>query len=113
MIRTPRFKLIYSTGNRQRRDGYATFDPIRGPLVQLFDLESDPEESIDLVDRPDQAHRVRDLLEQLSEHMVRTARDPDLIPRSNDVHEIFKHALPPRDVDTLAYLKNWRRRAGL
>jgi arylsulfatase A-like enzyme len=113
MIRSPRWKLIYSTGNRQRRDGYVPFEPILGPLVQLFDLESDPEESINLANRPDKARLVRDLLQQLSEHMVRTARDPDLIPRSNDVHEILKHALPPHDVDTLAYLKNWRRRSGL
>jgi arylsulfatase A-like enzyme len=106
MVRTPRWKLIYSTGNRRRRDGYALFESQQGPFVQLYDLESDPEELMNLARQTEKAGLIRQLIREVADHLVRTAREPELVPRSNDVNEILKHCLPPRDVGKLAYLRS-------
>src|SRR5262249_42477567 len=58
MIRDGRWKLIYSTGKRERQDGYATGKPLPGRTVLLFDEENDPDELTNLAKRPEQAKRV-------------------------------------------------------
>ena len=45
MIRTDRWKLIYSTGRRERQDGYTTGRPLAGKVVRLFDVVADPDEN--------------------------------------------------------------------
>jgi choline-sulfatase len=82
MIRTPRWKLIYSTGNRRRRDGYVLEEPLPRPFVQLFDLENDPEETINVAHRPQMTGLVQQFLRDLADHLIRTARDPELVPRT-------------------------------
>jgi arylsulfatase A-like enzyme len=98
MIRTERWKLIYCTGKRARQDGYATGRPSPGRTVRLYDEENDPEEMTDLAGRPEQARRVADLTALLAEHMRRTAREPELVPRNGDVHKVLEFCLQPRDV---------------
>jgi choline-sulfatase len=98
MIRTERWKLIYSTGKRARKDGYATGRPLPGRTIRLYDLRSDPDEMTNLAGKPEQADRVKTLTRQLAEHMKRTARQPGLLPRTEDVHELLAHCLQPRDV---------------
>jgi choline-sulfatase len=98
MIRTDRWKLIYSTGRRQREDGYATGKPLPGRTVQLYDEMNDPDELTNLAKRPEQAKRVEELTAKLAEHMKRTARQPELIPKDGDVYAILEHCLQPRDV---------------
>ncbi|MBS0264320.1 MAG: sulfatase-like hydrolase/transferase [Planctomycetes bacterium] len=96
-IRTDRWKFIYSTGRRRRRDGYIPSLIRRGPWVELYDLASDPDELQNLADHRSLQGLVNGLTCELAEHLVRTARDPRLIPRSHDVHQILECALPPRD----------------
>jgi arylsulfatase A-like enzyme len=98
MIRTERWKLIYGTGKRKRQDGYATGRPLPGRTIQLYDEDNDPDETTNLAGKPEQARRVADLIAQLAEHMKRTARQPELIPRDGDVHAVLAFCLPPRDV---------------
>jgi choline-sulfatase len=98
MIRTERWKFIYCTGNRARQDGYDTGRPLPGRTVQLFDLDHDPEELANLAHRPEQAQRVADFTNQLAEHLKQTARQPALIPQTNDVHAVLAFCLQPRDV---------------
>lgn len=97
MIRTDRWKLIYSTGARWRRDGYALETPEPAPLIQLYDLATDPDELRNLASAPAEAPRVDQLLGELVEHLVRTARRPELIPESGDVCETLRACLGPRD----------------
>ena len=102
---TDRWKLIYGTGRRHREDGYATARlsspksgrPLPGRTVMLFDLENDPEELINLADRPEHRARVAELTANLAEHMKRTAREPELVPRTDDVHRVLAFCLQPRD----------------
>ena len=98
MIRTERWKLIYSTGKRERQDGYTTGKPLPGRTIQLYDLENDPNETTNLASKPEQAERVKELTAKLADHMKRTARQPELIPKTEDVHVILEHCLQPRDV---------------
>src|SRR5580704_4640408 len=112
MIRTPRWKLIYGTGNRRRRDGYARDEPVPGPFVQLYDLETDPEEITNLAQHIESAGLVERLLRQLADHLIRTAREPDLVPRSSDLAAILGHCLQPRDEDRFSYMRRRMQRAG-
>ena len=44
MVRTERWKLVYSAGNRRRQDGYALDTVAPGKSIRLYDLEDDPGE---------------------------------------------------------------------
>jgi choline-sulfatase len=112
MIRTERWKLIYSTGKRRRQDGYALERPAGGPVVQLYDLELDPDEAVNLADRPGHPGLVRRLLDRLADHLVCTARAPRSVPRSGDLRALLVQCLSPPDVDLYTYLRNRQRMEG-
>lgn len=97
-ICTERWKFIYGTGKRTREDGYVTGRPAPSPTIQLFDLENDPGELTNLAARPDQAKRVADFTAELAEHLRRTARQPELIPKTPDVKVVLEFCLQPRDM---------------
>ena len=98
MIRTERWKLIYTTGSRQRRDGYAPDPPLQGPLIQLFDMESDPEETNNLADSEEHKTIVEHLLRVLADHLVRTARVPSELNSCFSVEEILAQGLRPGEM---------------
>ena len=95
-IRTERWKLIYSTGARRRRDGYALDRPGEGPYVELYDTQNDAGESVNLARSAEYAGPVEQLTRELADHLVRTAREP--VPESADVSATLAFCLPPRDV---------------
>jgi choline-sulfatase len=95
MVRTERWKLVYSAGNRRRRDGYA-LDPIPpGRSIRLYDLEHDPGEIRDVAGVPGYAPVVGELLGLLADHVRNTSRDLDLVPRTDDVHALLAACLLP------------------
>ena len=98
MIRTEKWKLIYGTGARQRDDGYKTGKPLPGRTVLLYDVQRDPEEMTNLAKKPEHVETVKQLTAQLAEHLVRTSREPKLLPKTDDVHELLAFCLAPRDV---------------
>jgi choline-sulfatase len=98
MVRTERWKLIYSTGKRERQDGYATGKPLPGRTVRLYDLQKDRDELTNLAGRPEHAGLVAQLTADLADHLKRTARQPELVPATNDVHAVLEFCLQPRDV---------------
>jgi choline-sulfatase len=98
MVRTDRWKLIYSSGKRLRRDGYAVGQPTGVPFVQLFDLENDPDELRNLADQPEHAERVAKLTRELSDHLLATSRDSVEITDPSDSASILRQCLGPRDV---------------
>ncbi|HXE53207.1 MAG TPA: sulfatase [Tepidisphaeraceae bacterium] len=105
-IRTDRWKFIYCAGDRVRRDGYVTANPTPGRTIHLFDLAADPDEMTNLAHRPEHAERVRTFTEQLADHMKRTAREPDRVPKTQDVHQVLDFCLQPRDVSLEALKTN-------
>lgn len=98
MVRTDRWKLIYTTGARKREDGYETGKLLPGRVVQLFDMQTDPNEMTNLANKPERADRVKQLTETLEKHLTATARESKLIPKTDGVHERLAHLLQPRDV---------------
>lgn len=98
MIRTERWKFIYCTGKRQRQDGYATGRPLPGRTIRLYDEENDSEERTNLAGKPEHAGLIADFTAQLAEHLKRTARQPERIPKDGDVHSVLEYCLQPRDV---------------
>jgi len=96
-IRTGRWKLIYCTGKRERQDGYATGTALPGRTVRLFDLLNDPDERVNLAQRAEHASVVSELTERLALHLKRTARQPELLPQTDNVHELLEFCLAPRD----------------
>lgn len=98
MVRTAEWKLIYTTGARKREDGYETGKPLPGRVVQLFDLNNDPDETTNLAGKKEHTGRVTELTAALEEHLTATAREPKLIPKADDVHKRLSHLLQPRDV---------------
>jgi choline-sulfatase len=100
MVRTDRWHFIYGTGKRQRQDGYETGRPLPGRTIQLYDVVADPDEFTNLAKRPEHAKLVDRLTRDLADFLVRCARQPELIPRTDDVHALLEFCLQPRDVET-------------
>jgi choline-sulfatase len=97
MIRTDHWKLIYSTGRRERQDGYTTGRPLPGKTVLLFDVEADPDETTNLAARPEHAALVDELTTRLADHMRGIMRGPDEIPAGATADQILEKCLPPTE----------------
>lgn len=95
MVRTGRWKLVDSAGNRRRRDGYALGTAPPGRSIRLFDLEDDPGETTDVSGRSGNVAVVAELLARLADHLRHTARDPERVPATDDVHALLDQCLPP------------------
>ena len=57
-----------------------------------------------LAQRPENSELLRQLLRELADHLLRTAREPDLVPRTSDVERLLEYCLLPRDRDRVTYL---------
>jgi arylsulfatase A-like enzyme len=98
MVRTDRWKWVYSTGTRRRRDGYATPGPLPGITVRLFDLHADPDELHDLSADPRHRWVREELTEVLVKHVRATDRCPELLPTGGGVDDLMQVALWPPEV---------------
>ena len=97
MIRTDRWKLIYSTGCRERKDGYTTGRPLAGKTVRLYDLDADPDEMTNLAANAEHASLVSELTARLAEHMHKTSRRAGQLPASADADLVLERYLPPAE----------------
>lgn len=91
-----RWKLVYTTGQRERQDGYTTGRPLPGRTIRLYDRQSDPDELRNVAGEHPQ--RVADMTAQLAEHLVATARRPEALPQTDDLHVLIDFCLRPDDV---------------
>jgi choline-sulfatase len=97
MVATGRWKLIYSTGKRRRQDGYYLGGTLPGRMVQLFDHEADPGETVNLAGRREYADVAGELLQRLADHVRRTARDPRGLPAGDDPLAVLDAGLAPAE----------------
>jgi choline-sulfatase len=95
-IRTAGWKLVYLAGKHQRRDGYAPLRPPAGREIRLFDLENDPQELVNVADRPENRPLREQLLNRLARHLRETARRKEQIPQG-DLFQLLDYCVQPRD----------------
>jgi choline-sulfatase len=97
MIRSERYKLIVGTGRRHRLDGYETGLPLPGPYERLFDLQSDPYETVNLASRAELADVKADLIRKLHDRLVSTRDGIEPVPAGLTMIEEIHWCLVPRD----------------
>ncbi len=97
MVRSERYKLIVGTGRRKRLDGYEVDDPSPGPYLRLFDLQTDPDENLDLSSKAEFRDVIDGLLEKLYQREVATRDGVEPIPRGLSKIEAIHWCLVPRD----------------
>jgi len=100
MIRDERWKLVYERGAQRRTDGYDTGLPLERHWLRLFDTQNDPQELASVAGDPQNAAIIARLQKLLIEHLIRTARQPELIPTSDDPLVVFDHCVQSRDVQS-------------
>lgn len=99
MVRDARWKLIYSAGNRRRRDGYAPDVATTGRSVRLYDMVQDPHEMTDVAGRSENAAVIEALLGTLLRHLRDTGRHPDRdADTSGDIHDLLDGLLLPAEL---------------
>jgi choline-sulfatase len=95
MVRTADWKLIRSSGRRERRDGYKTDKPTPGRYRRLYDLRGDPGETRDRSSDPQHAKKVRELERLLLERLESTAPTDGRAPAALDFDERLDWYLVP------------------
>ena len=98
MIRDERWKLVYERGVERRTDGYDTARPLVPHRFRLYDLDRDPQEMKSVAREPANAATVKRLTDLVVEHLVRTARQPELIPQGADAMTVLDFCVQSRDL---------------
>jgi choline-sulfatase len=98
MVRTDRWKLVYSAGTRRRRDGYAVPGPLPGVTTKLFDLVHDPEEVRDRSADPSLLAVWSELMGVLVDHVRATDRRPERLPTAGSADEVLRAGLWPPEL---------------
>lgn len=97
MIRTRRWKLIYTKGNMNRTDGYETAYPKSGKSKRLYDVVKDPDEMTNLAGRPAYQKIVRELQKKLYERLVSTQPKGQRVPPGLSQEEVIDRLLRPAE----------------
>jgi iduronate 2-sulfatase len=97
-IRDRDWKLVYERGAQRRTDGYDTAGPLVPNRFRLYDLFQDPGETKNLAADPAQAETVKRLSDLLVDHLVKTARQPELLPVTADPLTVLEFCVQSRDV---------------
>ena len=87
MIRSDRWKYIFSTGKRDLGQGYATGNPPPGITHRLYDLHSDPYEHHDVSKDPDKQAVLTEMQQTMLDLFRATYPGADTIPASLSVEE--------------------------
>ena len=96
-------ETLLEPGGQQRFDFAASEDltaiglPVRSlpPSVEhIFDAALEAEDA----GRLEQAGLITEFTRQLADHLRRTAREPDLVPTTDDLNAVVDFCLQPRDV---------------
>jgi choline-sulfatase len=89
-----KWKAIYTTNRRRRRDGYGLEFAQSGPFIQLFNLDADPQELSNLANESKHRPILNRLLHRLAQHLVQTdrrGRGTDLA----GIEDVFEACLDP------------------
>ncbi len=87
MLRTRRWKYIFTSGQHDLALGYATGNPPTGIEHRLYDMVEDPQEFTNLADRPELAETLGSLQGQLLDRFKHTDPRADQLPPDLDVSQ--------------------------
>ncbi len=103
MVRTDRWKLIFTSGKKDLALGYATgYDP-SGLLYKLYDQHKDPKETTNLAYEPEYKHLVDSLRKEMLRIFRETHPKADSIPDNLPVDEQLTLFCEPVDVGHKGY----------
>ncbi len=100
MLRTRRWKYIFTSGRHDLAMGYATGHPPTGIQHRLYDVAEDPQEFKNLADRPELAETLSLLQEQLLDRFKHTDPRADQLPPNLDVSEALAWFCEPPEGET-------------
>jgi arylsulfatase A-like enzyme len=82
MVRTERWKYVFTTGTNDLSGGYETGTGPRGIDHRLYDLQTNPEETHNLADDPQYSGVLKSMQIRMLEHFLHTHPHADELPRS-------------------------------
>jgi len=85
MVRTEKWKYIYTTGKHDLAQGYATGNPPSGVRHRLYNLVSDPNETTDVSEDPGNAEILKELQLRMLDIFEETHPDANDLPEGLDV----------------------------
>lgn len=97
MIRTERFKLVYTSGKRNRQDGRRTSNRPPQRTTRLYDLRSDPEELTNLAADPLHAPIVAELKGRMLERFRASDSIGLILPDAMPLDDRLDRYLVPRE----------------
>ena len=98
MVRTEEWKYIYTTGERDLAQGYATGNPPSGIRHRLYDLENDPGETTDVSKDPANQEILETLQQKMIDIFEMTHPKANEIPAGLSVEEkLVWYCVPPDD----------------
>ena len=95
MIRTERWKFIYTKGDIDRTDGYETGYPKPGRMERLYDVRKDPDEMSNLANRPEYRRVVSELRRRLYDRLVNTHPKASSLPMGLSREQVIDLLLTP------------------
>ncbi|MEM9673404.1 MAG: sulfatase [Bacteroidota bacterium] len=96
MVRSDRWKYIFTTGKRDLAQGYATGNPPPGITHRLYDVVNDPNETKNLYSDPALADTVQLLQKELINWFRETHPNPDSVSREWTVEQqLISFCEPP------------------
>ena len=99
MIRTEKWKYIFTSGKRDLGQGYATGNPPSGILHRLYDLEMDPKESKNVAAFPENQKVLAILQQQLLQLFANTHPKSDSLPTGLSLDDKLSWYCEPPDLN--------------
>ncbi|MEM9831132.1 MAG: sulfatase [Bacteroidota bacterium] len=99
MVRSERWKYIFTTGKRDLAQGYATGNPPPGITHRLYDVVNDPDETTNLFSDPALADTVQVLQDQLINWFRQTHPNSNLVSQNASVEDQLITFCEPPDKD--------------
>jgi arylsulfatase A-like enzyme len=99
MIRTNKWKYIFTSGKRDLQQGYETGNPPTGIRHRLYDQINDPKETTDVSERPENQKILQELKEKMVTHFKITHPETGSLPEGLSIDEQLEWFCEPPEGD--------------
>ena len=98
MVRTERWKYVFTTGKEDLSLGYSTVQGPSGRDQRLYDMNEDPGEFNDLADSPESASVIRELRKAMLDVFLQTDPRASDVPNDLPIEEQLEWFLEPPEL---------------